>query len=497
MQLQAMEEEKLRLEQEQLAERMRKIEKEKRRLEKEQAMTQQREGAARSGGRTPTRRRKSGSVIAAGSRLLEELNGLDLAPEQPEQKGGGMHNSAPDLKIERDSLQEAAQQRSKQRRRSSMVTTSRRGSGGERSRKISDLDITGVSLPSRESDRDRASRRRSSRGYTEEGDAQDMLDSGRTSRKSSMKGHGRSRSRDDMEKLDVMTKEKRGKRPSNSDMPQEMSLSHSELDQELLRGLPGMLKRENSDERNKRKSLSRENSGDRNERRSSNQGGKKSSSGRDDGRAQRRPSVQFAANQESIARRRSAESGAADKPRRAERRGSMQSTGMLSIESKQSQHASLASAVGEAVRKAERRNSNERERIKAEGTDAQTSSQSKPKVSRRSSVDNSAISNTVASGSKSHSTTVRRSSDPTETAKDFSASRRASISAVSTADSQSHISRRGSTSNMLKDSGVMLLSADIDLGDESKSKLRLKKLAKKLTLKKGGDPERVPSIFDR
>ena len=50
---------------------------------------------------------------------------------------------------------------------------------------------------------------------------------------------------------------------------------------------------------------------------------------------------------------------------------------------------------------------------------------------------------------------------------------------------------------MLKDSGVMLLSADIDLGDEPKAKLRLKKLAKKLTLKKGGDPERVPSIFDR
>ena len=300
-----------------------------------------------------------------------------------------------------------------------------------------------------------------------------------------------------MEKLNEMAKEKRGKRPSNSDMPPEMSLSHSELDQELLRGLPGMLKRENSDERNKRKSLSRENSGDRNERRLSNQGGKKSSSARDDGRAQRRPSVQFAADQEIIARRRSAETGTVDKPRRAERRGSMQSTGVLSIESKQSQHASLASAVGEAVRKAETKNSNERERIKAEEADAPNVKQPKPKESRRSSVDNSAISKARATSSKSQSTVIRRNSDPSEPKKEFTACRRSSISAVSTADPHNHISRRGSTSNILKDSGVMLLSADIGLEDEPKAKLRLKKLAKKLTLKKSGDPERVPSIFDR
>ena len=171
IQLQAMEEEKLRLEQEQLAERMRKIEKEKRRLEKEGGMKleQQREmeAAAAASGRNAVRRRKSGSAIEAGSRLLEELNGLDLAPEQEGMQEPTMHNSAPDLKIERDSLQEAAQQRSKQRRRSSMVTTSRRRSGEERGRKISDLDITGVPSPSRERDRDRASRRRSSRGYTQ------------------------------------------------------------------------------------------------------------------------------------------------------------------------------------------------------------------------------------------------------------------------------------------------------------------------------------------
>ena len=111
-------------------------------------------------------------------------------------------------------------------------------------------------------------------------------------------------------------------------------------------------------------------------------------------------------------------------------------------------------------------------------------------------MDNSATSNSKVS-SVSQSTTIRRNSDPSEPKKDFTASRRSSISATSTADPHSHISRRGSTSNMLKDSGVMLLSADIDLGDEPKTKLRLKRLAKKLTLKKGGDPERVPSIFDR
>ena len=302
-----------------------------------------------------------------------------------------------------------------------------------------------------------------------------MFDAGRSSRRSSMKGLGRSRSRDNMEKLNEMTKVKRGKRPSNSDMPQEMSSSHSELDQELLRGL---LKRENSDERNKRKSLSRENSGDRKERRSSNQGGEKSSGARDDGRAQRRPSVQFVAEQEIVARRRSGESRTpADKPRRAERRGSMQSTGVLSIDPK---HASLASAVGEAVRKAEQRNSNERERIKAR-SDAQTSSQTKPKVvSRRSTMDNSAIFNSRATGTKVESTTGRRSSGPSEPKKEFT-----------------NVSRRGSTSAMLKHSGVMLHSTDIDLGDESKSKLGLKNLAKKLTLKKDGKPEKVPSIFDR
>ena len=98
-------------------------------------------------------------------------------------------------------------------------------------------------------------------------------------------------------------------------------------------------------------------------------------------------------------------------------------------------------------------------------------------------------------GSTSKSTVVRRNSGPSEPKQDFVASRRP-LPAISAADSHSQMSRRN-TSHLLEDSGVKFLSADMDL-DEPKEKLRLKKLAKKLILKKNdGEMEHVPSIFDR
>jgi hypothetical protein len=137
--------------------------------------------------------------------------------------------------------------------------------------------------------------------------------------------------------------------------------------------------------------------------------------------------------------------------------------------------------------------SNERERIKTEGSGAPK--EPKPKTSRRGSLDNAAISKGM--GGTSKSIVVRRNSDPSEPKQDFVASRRPSMLANSTADSHSQMSRRKDTSHLLKDSGVKLLSADMDL-DEPKEKLRLKKMAKKLILKKNdSEMERVPSIFDR
>ena len=272
-----------------------------------------------------------------------------------------------------------------------------------------------------------------------------------------MEHHSRSRCREDSNRSNDVAKEKvRDTRSSGDAMPQDVSQSHSELDQELLRGLSGTLKRENSGDRNERRTsnqgmLKRENSGDRNERRTSNQGSKKSISGtRTDGMAERRPSVQFKAEQDVFTGRRSVESEAFGRLRRAERRGSMQSQ----------QHAALAtSAVGEA----DRMNSDERERIKTEGTSSGAPKKPKPKASRRGSLDNAAISK--AMGSTSKSTVVRRNSGPSEPKQDFVASRRQSMPSISTADSHSQMSRRKNTSHLLKDSGVKLLSADMDLDE--------------------------------
>ena len=467
LQLRAME--GIRLEQSHLSERMRRIEKEKRRLEKEQAGVQQqqqqqkeKEAAADEKSTRPMRRRKSMSAINAGSMLFEEPNGINLVRERGQSKPSGehdglMHNSksAPELKIWRDTLQDASL-RSKQRRRSSLVTASRRDSGdvGGRSgssSKLSDLDITGAPSPS--FSREKTSRRRSSMGHTAQ------VDGGCGSRRSSMEHHSRSRYREDSNRSNDMAKEKvRDTRSSGDAMPQDVSQSHSELDQELLRGLSGTLKRENSGDRNERRTsnqgmLKRENSGDRNERRTSNQGSKKSISGtRTDGMAERRPSVQFKAEQDVFTGRRSVESEAFDRLRRAERRGSMQSQ----------QHAALAtSAVGEA----DRMNSDERERIKTEGTSSGVPNKPKSKAFRRGSLDNAAISKAMGSTSTSKSTVVRRNSGPSEPKQDFVASRRQSMPSISTADSHSQMSRRKNTSHLLKDSGVKLLSADMDLDE--------------------------------
>ena len=450
LQLRAME--GIRLEQSHLSERMRRIEKEKRRLEKEQAGVQQqqqqqkeKEAAADEKSTRPVRRRKSMSAINAGSMLFEEPNGINLVRERGQSKPSGehdelMHNSksAPELKIWRDTLQDASL-RSKQRRRSSLVTASRRDPGdvGGRSgssSKLSDLDITGAPSLGLGFSREKTSRRRSSMGHTAQ------VDGGCGSRRSSMEHHSRSRYREDSNRSNDMAKEKvRDTRSSGDAMPQDVSQSHSELDQELLRGLSGTLKRENS--------------GDRNERRTSNQGSKKSISGtRTDGMAERRPSVQFKAEQDVFTGRRSVESEAFGRLRRAERRGSMQSQ----------QHAALAtSAVGEA----DRMNSDERERIKTEGTSSGAPKKPKPKASRRGSLDNAAISKAMGSTSTSKSTVVRRNSGPSEPKQDFVASRRQSMPSISTADSHSQMSRRKNTSHLLKDSGVKLLSADMDLDE--------------------------------
>ena len=507
LQLRAME--GIRLEQSHLSERMRRIEKEKRRLEKEQAGVQQqqqqqkeKEAAADEKSTRPVRRRKSMSAINAGSMLFEEPNGIDLVRERGQSKPSGehdelMHNSksAPELKIWRDTLQDASL-RSKQRRRSSLVTASRRDPGdvGGRSgssSKLSDLDITGAPSLGLGFSREKTSRRRSSMGHTAQ------VDGGCGSRRSSMEHHSRSRCREDSNRSNDVAKEKvRDTRSSGDAMPQDMSQTHSELDSELLRGLSGMLKRENSGDRNERRTsnqgmlkrensgdrnerrtsnqgmlkrensgdrnerrasnqgmLKRENSGDRNERRTSNQGSKKSISGtRTDGMAERRPSVQFKAEQDVFTGRRSVESEAFDRLRRAERRGSMQSQ----------QHAALAtSAVGEA----DRMNSDERERIKTEGTSSGVPNKPKSKAFRRGSLDNAAISKAMGSTSTSKSTVVRRNSGPSEPKQDFVASRRQSMPSISTADSHSQMSRRKNTSHLLKDSGVKLLSADMDLDE--------------------------------